>query len=81
MKVRIKPLGPVAGIMGTEGLELDMKEGNTLHVVRKLLTRQYSALEALWPSLAIAINGEFLEGNAPLKSGDEILLVSPISGG
>jgi len=81
MKVNIKPLGPVADLLGTEGLELDIQEGNTLNRVRELLVRRCPALQPLWPSLAIAINGEFLEGNVPLKTGDEILLLSPISGG
>lgn len=81
MRITIKALGQVAEVLGERELELELKRGNAMSSVRDALCREHPKLTPLWPSLAIAVNGEFIEGGCPLKGGDEVLLLPPISGG
>lgn len=81
MRIAIKALGQVADVLGKREFDLEVHTGNAMSSVRDTLCRAYPELTLLWPSLAIAVNGEFIEGGCPLKGGDEVLLLSPISGG
>jgi MoaE-MoaD fusion protein len=35
----------------------------------------------LWPALAVALNHTYVQSDAPLKDGDEVALLPPVSGG
>ena len=52
----------------------------TSGVVAALRT-QYPDLEALLPRCALSVNGEFADGEAPLKANDEVAVLPPMSGG
>ncbi len=81
MRITIKALGQVAEVLGEREFELELKRGNAMSSVRDALCREHPELTPLWPSLAVAVNGEFIDGGCPLKGGDEVLLLPPISGG
>jgi molybdopterin converting factor small subunit len=81
VRITIKALGQVAEVLGEREFELELKRGNAMSSVRDALCREHPELVPLWPSLAVAVNGEFIEGGCPLKGGDEVLLLPPISGG
>lgn len=81
MRITIKALGQVAEVLGEREFVLELKRGNAMSSVRDALCREHPGLTPLWPSLAVAVNGEFIEGGCPLKCGDEVLLLPPISGG
>jgi len=38
-------------------------------------------LDALWPHLALAVNGALADDQAPLPPGAELALLPPVSGG
>ena len=53
---------------------------NSLHFV-DTLTSTYPALSTMLPRCALAINGEYVRGAAPIADGDEIAVLPPMSGG
>jgi molybdopterin synthase catalytic subunit/molybdopterin converting factor small subunit len=55
--------------------------GSTPSQVLAGLQEQFPALDRLAPSLAVAVNREYVDGDPILKDGDEIALIPPVSGG
>lgn len=45
------------------------------------LLEQYPSLRAAMPSMRLALNQSFAKGDAPVRDGDEIALIPPVSGG
>jgi len=61
VRITIKALGQVAEVLGEREFELELKRGNAMSSVRDALCREHPELTPLWPSLAVAVNGEFIE--------------------
>lgn len=80
MKCRIKAFGISREIVGGRIVELEVPEGQTVTELKNNLFERYPALAAL-QSVYIAVNNEYADENAPLKEGDEIALIPPVSGG
>lgn len=56
----------------------------TTRTVRERLALQFPGLQSLVldeESITLAVNEEYVEGNVPLKDGDTVALIPPISGG
>ena len=51
--------------------------------LRLAIATQFSKLSSLAPTITLALNQEYLSPGeeAPLKNGDEVALIPPISGG
>ena len=45
------------------------------------LARAHPSLEALWPHLAVAVNGVLARPDMTLRAGAELALLPPVSGG
>jgi molybdopterin converting factor small subunit len=64
---------------GSESLELaaPARVADALEVVRG----RHPKLEALWLHLAVAVDGQLVGHDAPLRDGAELALLPPVSGG
>ncbi len=68
--------------VGSAETEHDLPDGATIADLVERLTAAYPALEALWPRLAVAVDGEVVgDRTAPLRDGVEVALLPPVSGG
>ena len=75
--------GITKDIVGSSSLSMPVSETARLHTVGELkahLCSTYPQLSKL-SSLAVAVNNEYAEENAPIDNFDEIALIPPVSGG
>jgi len=66
---------------GRGRVELSMEPGSRVADVLAAVAREHPSLEALWPHLAVAVNGVLAAPDAPLADGAELALLPPVSGG
>jgi molybdopterin synthase catalytic subunit len=81
MRVRILFFGILKDLAGKSSDLLELPEGSS---VRELLSHYSSQTPRLQPSLAsiaVAVNQEYAGPETALKSGDEVALLPPVSGG
>ena len=68
--------------VGVGSMQVTLPLPACLHDLTQVLYQEYPQLNALKPYLRWAINQAFEEDpQAPLKQGDEVALIPPISGG
>jgi molybdopterin converting factor subunit 1 len=80
MKCTIQAYGISRDIIGGKFLEIELPDGVTVSDLKKELFKKYPSFEGL-QSLFIALNNEYADDHAVLKTGDEIALIPPVSGG
>ena len=81
MTIVVRLFGPQAALAGTRQLSVDLPSGAT---ARDLLTRLAETDERLAPSLPysrVAVNFEFVDGDAIVMEEDEVALIGMLSGG
>ena len=83
MKVQVKFLAAVADYAGVYKLELELDSHYTFEEVIEYLRRKYPGLREIEKKLSILIllNGRKVDPNTPVKDGDRIAFLPPISGG
>lgn len=67
-------------LIGENQLELTLPEGATAGELIEQLKGNYPRFAAL-TSFLVAVNLEYAELNTPLKNGDEVAVIPPVSGG
>ncbi len=81
MRVRVLFFGMLKDVAGKASDEVELAEGAT---VRALLAHYESRMPRLkdsLPALALAVNQEYAGVDTTLKTGDEVALLPPVSGG
>ena len=81
MRVRVLFFGVLKDLAGRAADEIDMPEGSS---VRDVIARYESKIPRLQDSLssvALAVNREYAGPDTKLKTGDEVALLPPVSGG
>lgn len=69
---------------GTKETSLELPgEKSTTSTLREHIADRLPGLKSVAPTVTLAVNQEYLdpEHDAPLKDGDEIAFIPPISGG
>ena len=81
MRVTVLFFGVLKELLASESQTLTLPFGATVEAVlehyRQLLPQQTN----LWPALAIAVNRSYAARACPLRDGDEVALLPPVSGG
>lgn len=80
-RVRVRLFARLADVAGTRATEVDLGEGLTAGDAYRLLCRKHPDMEGLEGSLMYAVNAEYVGADHPLKNGDELALIPPVSGG
>lgn len=80
MQIKILPFGITKDIVNEKIIYFELNNNITVGSLRSKLIHQYPALAEL-NSLAIAINGEYALEEQEISSGDEVVLIPPVSGG
>jgi molybdopterin synthase sulfur carrier subunit len=66
---------------GVSELTLDVPPGTTMAQVRDRLIAEYPELERWRELTRFGINLQFVEADAVVQPGDEVVLIPPVSGG
>ena len=81
MHVRVLLFGVLKDLIPKHSGELDLPQGATVAVLLDHYRHHADGQSALWSSLAVAVNREYVTAAHPLADGDEIALLPPVSGG
>ncbi len=81
MRVKVKLFARLRDIAGRGELERDIGPGATAAAVWCDLVREFPDLAAYERSLSTAINADYARMNDPVRDGDEIAFLPPVSGG
>jgi molybdopterin synthase catalytic subunit len=80
VNVRVLAFASAREALGAAERDVALAHG-TLGELRAALEAERPALAALWPRLAIAVDGEIITGERHLTEGAEVALLPPVSGG
>jgi molybdopterin converting factor subunit 1 len=81
MRVRVLFFGRLKDIVGQAEESAEIPEGSRVEDVFMLYRESHPALSGLRPSVAASVNQELAEWAAPLRAGDEVAFLPPVSGG
>ena len=81
MRVRVLFFGQLKEIVGTDQDETELSEGARVEDLFERYGRRFPKLAEFRSSIAASVNREYTEWRAPLRSGDEVAFLPPVSGG
>ena len=81
MHVRIRLFARLREMAGAGELQREMPDGATASDAWGALVREFPPLADYSRNVACAVNEEYARLTAPLKDGDEIAFLPPVSGG
>jgi molybdopterin synthase catalytic subunit len=81
MRVRVLFFGMLRDLVGSPAEEADFAPGADLHSIFEHYVCRYPRMRELARSIVIARNQEFAELSTPVKEGDEVAFLPPVSGG
>ena len=79
--VTVRLFARLGDIAGTPETEVELGEGLRAVDVYHLLCARFPAMAGLNGSLMYAVNAEYVDAETPLRDGDELALIPPVSGG
>lgn len=79
--VTVRFLGPAADVVGHPDAIYELCAPATLGALVELLHARYPKLAERAGAVRFAINGEYAEPSQPLRDGDEVAVIPPVSGG
>ena len=81
MQVTVKLFAVARQVAGVEQLTLELPTGATVADLRQALAETSPELAPLLPSMAVAIDAEYVDDAAPVRADAEIACIPPVSGG
>ena len=81
MHVTIRLFARLRELAGSGELARDVTEGATASDAWGLLVREFPAMAEYSRNVACAVNEEYAQLSTPLRNGDEIAFLPPVSGG
>lgn len=81
MNAKVRLFARLGELAGTRETDVELGEGLTARDVYALLCDRYPALDGLGDSLMYAVNAEYVSPEHPVRDGDELALIPPVSGG
>jgi molybdopterin synthase catalytic subunit len=81
MQIRVLLFGVLKDLAGRSSEILELAEGATVADVLQHYSQLAPRFRAMLPSLALSVNREYSSTEAVLRSGDEVGLLPPVSGG
>jgi molybdopterin converting factor subunit 1 len=81
MQVKVRYLGMLREIAGRDDESVEISEGAPLAELYAVLQERMPQLQNFRQAIALAVNYEYSAADTPLRDGDEIALIPPVSGG
>lgn len=79
--VKVLLFARLSELAGSRQADLEVGEGLTAADVFGLLAQRYPAMHELSGVVMYAVNSEYVEATHPIRPGDEVALIPPVSGG
>ncbi len=81
MKIRVLLFAALRERAGVRELVVDVADDATAAQVREAVAVACPPLRPLLPNAALAVNEEYAAPEAPVRAGDAVALIPPVSGG
>jgi molybdopterin converting factor subunit 1 len=81
MRVTVRLFARLRDIAGASELGRDVPAGATIRSLWQGLVGDFPELEAYERSISSAINADYARMDQPLRDGDEVAFLPPVSGG
>jgi len=83
MTVEVKFFASCREAVGLSSLSISFAEGqeHSTRVLLAILTEKFPQLEEMLPYSGVAVNMNYVVEDTPLKDGDSVAILPPISGG
>ncbi len=81
MKAKVRFFARLADLAGTRETEVELGEGLSAAEAFRTLCRRFPDLADQGESLMYAVNAEYVTPEHPLREGDALALIPPVSGG
>lgn len=81
VKIRLVMFATARDAVGSDEIEIELSDGARLGDLQQTLLSRYPDLAAIWPRLAVAVDGELADSGMALADGCEVALLPPVSGG
>jgi molybdopterin converting factor subunit 1 len=79
--VTVRLFARLADMAGSRSLDVDLGEGLCAGDMLALLAREHPGVAALGANVMYAVNQEYVPRDHPLRDGDELAIIPPVSGG
>ena len=80
-KAKVRLFARLSELAGAREVEVELGEELTAAGVYQALCTRFPALAGLENSLMYALNAEYVSPEHPVRDGDELALIPPVSGG
>lgn len=67
--------------IGRSEIDMNLDSGMTGNQFLDLFSTRYPVIDSIRPTIRLAVNESYVNGNHVLLHGDEIALITPVSGG
>jgi molybdopterin converting factor subunit 1 len=81
MRVNVKLFARLREIAGAAELTRDLEPGATIGVLWRQLATEFPALAPYERSISSARNADYARMDEPVRDGDEVAFLPPVSGG
>ena len=82
MRVKLLLFAGCREAVGSKELEIELPEtASTVKEALEVILARFPKLRGIAKSVAVARNGEYVAGDAPIADGDELAIIPPVSGG
>ena len=81
MQIKVLFFGVLKDLVGRSSETLELAEGARAAAVLRHYSEQTPRIAAMLPSVALSVNQEYASADSPLRAGDEVGLLPPVSGG
>jgi len=81
MRIKVAFFAAAREATGHREILLDFDSSVTAAALLDRLSEQFPSLKDIAKSFRVAVNYEYVDGNHPLKDGDEVAMIPPVSGG
>ena len=81
IRIRILLFSVLRERLGTAEMEVSLGGGRDTAALLEHLGREYPAVRSYEGVLRLAVNQEYVNGTVELMDGDEVALITPVSGG
>jgi molybdopterin converting factor subunit 1 len=81
MRVTVVCFARLRDLAGVREWPCELPAGSTVRSAWNALTAHAPAVDAMRATMSCAVNAEFATMDAPIKDGDEVAFLPPVSGG
>ena len=81
MQIRLLLFAAVRDIVGTDEMNVELDEGTTPAALWATLRSKHDRLAGYETPPMVAVNQVYADPEAPLRPGDEVAFIPPVSGG